>query len=140
MNDLKSKRVGGTDLSSKCFAYVGDEQKTDTWKLCIHVPGDAAKTRSLVATALHRFDEARIPAIERETVWNIVRGAAICLGLRVEQRTFAATNEAPAPMAEPVAKPAPEPKPRERVDPIAEAIFADADRRATAFLKSLGYE
>src|SRR5260370_40757087 len=97
MNDWKSKRVANVDLSSRCFAYVGDEQKTETWKLCIHVPGDSAKTRSLVATALHRFDEAKLPEAEKQRVFDTVRGAAMCMGLQAEQRTFAATNDKPTP-------------------------------------------
>jgi hypothetical protein len=42
--DAKTKRVAGVDLPSHCFAYVGDEEKTETWKLPINFPGDDKKT------------------------------------------------------------------------------------------------
>lgn len=42
----KTKRVGGKDLTASQFAYVGDPDKTDTWKLPIH---DASHVRNALA-------------------------------------------------------------------------------------------
>jgi len=70
-------------------------------------------------------------------VWHTLRGAALALGIRVEER---AKSEAPAKAAEPP-PPLPEvkTKPLEK-DPEIEAVIAEADRRATELLRSLGYE
>lgn len=48
----RTKRVAGKDLSASSFAYVGDADKTETWKFPIM---DAAHVRN----ALARFDQAK---------------------------------------------------------------------------------
>jgi hypothetical protein len=127
MNE-KTKKVHGVDLSERCFAYVGDPSDTSTWHCCIHVLGDTAKTINAIKNSLGRFSETKgIPNRQREPVWHTLRGAALAVGIPVHERAD-------------VAKPVPEPKPVKPVDPRADEIFADADRKATAFLKSLGYD
>lgn len=42
----KTKRVGGKDLPASSFAYVGDPERTETWKLPIH---DAPHVRNALA-------------------------------------------------------------------------------------------
>jgi len=136
----KTKKVANVDLNSKCFAYVGDEQDTSTWHCCVHVLGDSAKTINAIKTSLGQFSETKgIPVHERELVWHTLRGAALALGIRVEER---AKSEAPAKAAEPPPPPAAKVVEQNQVekDPIVEAAIADADRRATALLRSLGYE
>jgi len=103
----------------------------------LFVPGDAAKTINAIKTSLGRFSETKdIPASERETVWHTLRGAALALGIAVERRTFAPKNEATPP-----AEQAPTvPVQVKTKDPMIEAVIADADRRATELLRSLGLE
>jgi hypothetical protein len=130
MSSLKTKRVGGTDLSSKYFLFAPDPANTDGWLLPVHDPTSNAKTINLVKTHLARFAEMKaIPPTERAKLWERLVGAAIANGIPVGREDVVP--------AEPVR---PTPKPVERVDPMEEAVFADADRKATAFLKSLGYE
>src|SRR6267143_2036267 len=129
----KTKKVANVDLNSKCFAYVGDEQDTSTWHCCVHVLGDSAKTINAIKTSLGQFSETKgIPVHERELVWHTLRGAALALGIRVEER---AKSEAPAKAAEP-------PKPTlpvkaqtaEVTDPVIAEATALADFRATELL------
>jgi len=139
--DIKTKRVAGVDLNSKCFAYVGDEQKIDTWHLPLFVRGDAAKSLNLIKNALHRFDQTKgIPASERAAVWFTLYGAAKAQGLNIERKEFADLNEAPmAAEPEPIRVTAT--RQRSYVDDpqIAEAI-ALADRRCDYLLRQLGLE
>ncbi len=137
MKDGKTKKVANVDLSARCFAYVADESDTSTWHCPLFVPGDAAKTINAIKTSLGRFSETKdIPASERETVWHTLRGAALALGIAVERRTFAPKNEATPP-----AEQAPTvPVQVKTKDPMIEAVIADADRRATELLRSLGLE
>src|SRR5579885_156864 len=66
----KTKRVGDKDLTSEHFAYVGDPEKTDTWKLPIH---DANHVRN----ALARFDQTEgIPQSEKAAVYARIVEAA----------------------------------------------------------------
>jgi len=59
IKEKKTKRVGGKDLPSSAFAYVGDPNDPSTWKLPIH---DAAHCRN----ALARFNQTQgIPAGEK---------------------------------------------------------------------------
>jgi ATP-dependent protease ClpP protease subunit len=59
-----TKRVDGENLTSNCFIYVGDEEKTDTWDLPWHFSTEE-KTESHLRDALARFDQADIPASEK---------------------------------------------------------------------------
>jgi hypothetical protein len=131
MKNGKTRKVGGTDLSMKCFLHIGDPENTSSWLLPVHDPTSAAKTQNLLKGHLAQFAQMKsIPAAERGRLWERLIGACIAHGIPVR------ADDVPA---EPV-KPTEPPKLVEPIDPKALAIFADADRKATAFLKSLGYE
>lgn len=75
--DGKTKRVDGVDLPASCFAYVGDPERTETWKLPINFPGDDAKTKTHIRNALARFGQTQgIPASERTAVLARIHAAA----------------------------------------------------------------
>jgi len=79
--DKKTKRVGGKDLPSSAFAFVGDPDKTDTWKYPIH---DAAHVRN----ALARWgQETGIPAAQKERVYGRIKAAAKRFGVDVSSDT-----------------------------------------------------
>ncbi len=81
----KTKRVDGQDLSSRCFAFVGDESDTNSWKFPIHFPGDEAKTKNHIKNSLVRFAETGgIPECERVAAWLILFGAARSHGIPVQ--------------------------------------------------------
>ena len=72
-----TKRVAGKDLPSSSFAYVGDPEKTETWKFPIH---DKAHARN----ALARFNQAKgIPASEKGKVRAKIVAAAKKFGIDV---------------------------------------------------------
>lgn len=78
----KTMSVDGVDLTADCFAYVGDPDKTETWKLPIKFPGDDAKTKSHVRNALARFSQTEgIPESERPAVLAKIHAAAKKLGI-----------------------------------------------------------
>src|SRR6266404_4094956 len=142
MKDGKTKSINGVSCSASCFAHVGDEENTATWLLPLWIPSDEKKTLNALKTSLHRFDSAKIPDCEKQRVFDTVRGALLSHGIAVERLTFAAKSDAPTPAAEP---PPPPPLPEVKTkpvekDPIVEAAIADADRRCTALLRSLGLE
>ena len=88
MSEAKTKKVAGVDLSSACFAYVGDEKDTSTWKLPLFIPGNVSLTRNHVKNAIARFAETKgIPVIERATVWQMIAGAAKAQGISVQRET-----------------------------------------------------
>jgi len=73
----RTKRVGGKDLTSGSFAYVGDPERTETWKLPIH---DAAHVRN----ALARFNQTKgIPANKKAGVYRKIVSAAKKFGIEV---------------------------------------------------------
>ena len=73
----RTKRVAGKDLSAKSFAYVGDPDKTETWKLPIM---DAAHVRN----ALARFGQTQgIPADKKAGVLAKIHAAAKRFGIDV---------------------------------------------------------
>lgn len=73
----RTKRVDGADLPESSFAYVGDPDKTDTWKLPIDFPGDEEKTKSHIRNALARFNQTEdIPSGERSSVHAKIVAAA----------------------------------------------------------------
>jgi len=87
----KTKRVDGVDLTADCFAYVGDPEKTDTWKLPIKFPGDDEKTKSHIRNALVRFDQTQgIPDGERAKVLAKIHAAAKKHGIDVGKSAIAA--------------------------------------------------
>jgi uncharacterized protein len=86
----KTKRVDGVDLPSHCFAYVGDPEKTDTWKLPIDFPGDEAKTKSHIRNALARIGQTKgIPAGEKPKVEAKIHAAAKAHGIHVSDERAA---------------------------------------------------
>lgn len=79
--ETRTKRVGGKDLTSSSFAYVGDPEKTDTWKFPIH---DASHARN----ALARFNQAKgIPASEKGKVRSKIVAAAKKFGIDVSSES-----------------------------------------------------
>jgi hypothetical protein len=75
----KTKRVAGKDLPASAFAYVGDVNKTDTWKFPVH---DAAHARN----ALARWSSAKgIPAGEKAKVHGKIVAAAKKFGIEVSE-------------------------------------------------------
>jgi len=152
MSKTKTKKVSGVDCQRQSFAYAPNDDPAN-WLLPIFIPGDVLKSLNAVKTSLYRFDTAKIPDSERERAWFTLYGAAkahgLDVGLDVDRRTFAAKSDAPTPAAEPEASALtgnahPSAKAVEHnqaeKDPMIEAAIADADRRATALLRSLGYE
>lgn len=76
---VRTKKVGGKNLTQSNFAYVGDPDKTETWKLPIH---DAAHVRN----ALSRFNQTEgIPAKEKGKVWNKILAAAKKFDIKVSE-------------------------------------------------------
>jgi hypothetical protein len=153
MKQNKSKKVDGVDLPPSSFAYVGDEQDTNTWKLPIHFPSSESKSINHIKNALTRFDETKgIPDSERRTVWLTLAGAAKAYGLRVEPKEFQSIEARPVDkqnshQAETETKSVGlELKAIElqltRANGMSDyaeiaAIIANADRRTDAILKSL---
>jgi hypothetical protein len=64
----KTKRVDGEDLTSSAFLWVGDPDKTETWKLPWKFSTEE-KTKSHLRNALARFNQTQgIPASEKPKV------------------------------------------------------------------------
>lgn len=81
--DGKTKRVAGEDLKASSFAYVGDPDKTETWKLPVH---DASHVRN----ALARFDQTEgIPEDEKAKVKAKIDAAAEKFGVEVGEKAAA---------------------------------------------------
>jgi HK97 family phage prohead protease len=74
----RTKRVAGKDLTAKSFAYVGDPDKTETWKLPIH---DASHVRN----ALARFSSTDLPADAKAGVLRKIHAAAKKFGIEVSE-------------------------------------------------------
>jgi hypothetical protein len=98
----KTKRVAGEDLTAECFAYVGDPDKTDTWKLPIKFSTDA-KSKRHIRNALARFEQTKgIPDDEKEKVKAKIVAAAKEHGIdageesKARQTFFAAIEKAAA--------------------------------------------
>lgn len=67
---VRTKKVGDKNLPASAFAYVGDKNKTETWKLPIH---DADHVRN----ALARLNQTEgIPADAKAGVTRKIKGAA----------------------------------------------------------------
>lgn len=81
----KTKTVDGVKLPSHCFAYVGDEEKTATWKLPIEFPGDDEKTKTHIRNALARFSQTKgIPDDKKAEVKAKIVAAAKKHGIDVD--------------------------------------------------------
>ncbi len=77
----KTKTVSGQELSASDFAYVGDAEDPETWKLPVH---DAAHARN----ALARFNQTEgIPAGEKAKVHAKIAAAAKKHGVEVSSDT-----------------------------------------------------
>lgn len=74
----RTKRVGDKDLTAKSFAYVGDKDKTETWKLPIH---DASHVRN----ALSRFDQTDLPADAKAGAKRKILAAAKKFGIEASE-------------------------------------------------------
>lgn len=83
----RTKRVDGEELPASAFAYVGDSEKTDTWKLPIKF-SDEEKTKSHIRNALARFDQTEgIPEGERAKVRARIVAAAREHGIEVSEKS-----------------------------------------------------
>lgn len=83
--EKKTKRVAGEDLTAGAFAYVGDPEKTETWKLPIRFSSDA-KSKSHIRNALARFNQTQgIPSGERAKVLGRIKSAARKHGIDVSE-------------------------------------------------------
>lgn len=81
--EKKTKRVAGEDLPASAFAYVGDPQKTETWKLPIKFSSEE-KTKRHIRNALARFNQTQgIPASEKPKVLAKIKAAAKKYGIDV---------------------------------------------------------
>lgn len=76
--EAKTKRVGGKDLPADCFAYIGDPEKTETWKLPIKSPdNDVEWEKRHIRNALARFEQTKgIPEDEKAKVKAKIDAAA----------------------------------------------------------------
>jgi hypothetical protein len=84
-DEKKTKRVAGEDLTADCFAYVGDESKTETWKFPLHFSSKEKSARH-VRNALARFDQSKgIPADEKPKVKAKIIAAAKKYGVEVSE-------------------------------------------------------
>src|ERR1017187_10147271 len=83
----KTKTVAGVALPHSSFAYVGDVDKTETWKLPIEFPGDDKKTKTHIQNALARFSQTKgIPADKKAEVKAKIVAAAKKHGIEVSEK------------------------------------------------------
>jgi uncharacterized protein len=83
----RTKRVAGVDLPPSSFAYVGDPERTETWKLPISFPGDEEKTKSHIRNALARFSSTQgIPDGEKAKVLAKIKAAAKAHGIDKDEK------------------------------------------------------
>jgi len=128
----QTKKISGVDCQRRSFAYAPTDDPA-SWMLPVWIPGDAAKTVNLVKNALYRFDAAKLPYGDRQRVFDTLRGAAMAHGLEIQQRAFQQTAEAASPAKVVVQR-------RIEKDSSIEDVVAEADRRASAMLRSLGLD
>lgn len=80
---VRTKTVGGKALTKDKFAFVGDPERTETWKLPIH---DAGHVRN----ALARFGQTQdIPADKKPGVLRKIKAAASKFGIDVSEKDSA---------------------------------------------------
>jgi uncharacterized protein len=83
-SDAPTKKVAGVELPASSFAYVGDPDKPDTWKLPVYFPGDEKKTVDHIKDALARFDQTEgIPDSDKAHVYAKIVGSAKSHGIKV---------------------------------------------------------
>lgn len=86
---VRTKTVDGKNLPKSKFAYVGDAEKTETWKLPIH---DADHARN----ALARFSQTEgIPEEKKAGVLRKIKNAAKKFGIDVSDDARALFNTVP---------------------------------------------
>lgn len=85
--DGKTKKVAGFDLPASAFLFVGDAEKTETWKLPVDFPDDEA-TKTHLRDAMSRFNQTEdIPAEKKHTIAQELITKAKAHGIEV--KTFA---------------------------------------------------
>jgi len=88
---MKTKRVGDRDLPASCFAYVGDPENTDTWKLPYLNPDGSVDETHLAGAAAalsaggFRGEKVDLPAEAVAGVKAKLRAAYAKLGKKGEE-------------------------------------------------------
>ena len=96
----RTKRVDGEDLTADCFAWVGNREKTASWKLPIKFSTEA-KTKRHIRNALSRFSGTKgIPSEERPKVWKRITAAAKKHGIKVSEEDSKRAGFPPNPELE----------------------------------------
>ena len=85
---VKTKTVSGKALPMSAFAFVGDPERTETWKLPIH-------DENHVKNALARFNQTQgIPAAKKASVYAKIKAAAKKFGIHIsEENSFDTESE-----------------------------------------------
>lgn len=120
----KTRKVAGVDLDSACFLLVPDAEDTSTWRWPVYVPGNPAKTRNLIGTALHRANETKDVS---QTIKTLLCGAAMAHGLRVPE-------DRPAPVSA-----SEKTTPLDAEDRDMKSVLAEAELASERFLAKIGY-
>jgi hypothetical protein len=91
----KTKRVNKTDLSAKCFLFVGNPKDTKTWLLPVFDPTSAAKSKQNIATNLFHFDQVAkgIPQAQHRALRAQLEGAAQSHGLNLPSSDDVAVSD-----------------------------------------------
>ncbi len=106
----KTKKVAGEELTAGDFAYVGDPEETDTWKLPIKFDSDE-ETKKHIQLALDLFSDTEgIPADKKQEVYDKIVAAAKAHGIKTPAENGDKTKRTVEvlPMPEPIAAPTPE--------------------------------
>jgi len=128
---MKTKCVAGVDLPASSFAYVGDVEDPETWKLPLYIRGNESLTRNHVKNALYRFANTIMPDNERANVWRMIVGACRAHGIK------AGAQPAPSGPGPERPKPAQPPMDVDEVD--LKAARAVGLLHAERLLERLGY-
>jgi HK97 family phage major capsid protein len=84
VRQARTKRVGGANLTARCFAYVGDLARTATWLLAIRVFSDLETTKTLIRKAVAAFDQTEMPdAKQKARAWRRLIRAARKYGIEI---------------------------------------------------------
>jgi hypothetical protein len=128
---MKTKKVAGRfDIGADCFAFVGDLEDPDTWKLPLFIPSSAGLTRNLIKNAVERFTTVKIPDEQRAEVWQLIVGAAKAHGIKAGPQ--------PAPALPGKARPETA-EPLDALDAETKAARAMGELAAERLLKQIGY-
>jgi hypothetical protein len=128
---LKTKRVAGCfDLGPEYFAFVGDLEKPESWKLPLF-GGSHAVTKTLIRNALHRFASTKdIPATQREDVWKAIRFAAAAHGIKAGLQPVSAMPGSAHPETA---------QPSDAAEQELKQAHAVGELAAERFLRTIGY-